>query len=112
MRRALVPLLAACVACTPARPAAVPAQGVPAGAWAARRRASARTLEIAALALATGGTATAFGGGLMGVGKALDPPHGEPPFWLGAGTLIVGLTATAVGLVVLGVAGIQYASGN
>lgn len=112
MRRVLVPLLAACVACTHARPAAVPMAPAPPAAWAARRHASARTLEIAALALATGGTATAFGGGLMGTGKALGPARGEPPFWLGAGTLIVGLTATTVGLVVLAVAGIEYAGGD
>ncbi len=98
--------------CAPARPAATGAT-IPGDPWAPQpRRASAKTLEIAGLALATGVTASAFGGGLAGAGKAVGPPSGEPPFWIGVCTLAVGITAATVGLVVLAVAGVQYASGD
>lgn len=105
-RLALLALVAAC-ACAPSRPAADARDP-----YARHERASKKTLEIAALTLATGVTASAFGGGLMGAGKAVGPPNGEPPFWIGVGTLIVGITATTIGLVVLAVSGIQYAAGD
>ena len=119
VRRAMTALLvvfpAVCVGCghegSIARSATAPTAPV-LDPWVRHQRSSAKTLEIAALTLATGVTAGAFGGGLIGTGVAVGPPSGEPPFWIGVVTVFIGITATTVGLVALSVAGVQYAAGD
>jgi hypothetical protein len=99
------------MACAPAKP---PTQPSDEAAWNTAEPPSKKTLRIGELALATGVSASAFGGLSMGVGKAIgeQDPGGQVTFWIGVGTLGMGIVSTAVALVVLGVAGIQYASGN
>lgn len=48
----------------------------------------------------------------MGIGKAIGGAQGEVTFWVGVGTLGMGVVSTAVSLVVLSVAGIEYAIGD
>ena len=64
------------------------------------------------ITILVGLAAGAFGGAMMGVGKAIDNPQGEVTFWVGVGTLGVGVVSTAISLVVLSVAGIEYATGR
>lgn len=49
---------------------------------------------------------------MMGVGKVVNSDQGEVTFWIGVGTLSVGIVSSAISLVVLTVAGVQYAGGD
>lgn len=69
-------------------------------------------MRIAELSLGTGLAAGAFGGATMAVGKAIDNPQGDVAFWIGVGTLGMGIVATTVAIVVFTVAGAQYAGGD
>ncbi len=69
-------------------------------------------MRVAELAIGTGLAASAFGGGTMGIGKAIGGDQGEVTFWVGVGTLGMGVVSAAVSLVVLSVAGIEYATGD
>jgi hypothetical protein len=80
--------------------------------WQQHEASSKKTMRIAELSLGTGLAASAFGGATMGVGKAIDNPQGDVMFWIGIGTLGMGIVATTVSLVVLTVAGVQYAGGD
>ena len=80
--------------------------------WQQHEATSKKTLRVAELSLGTGLAASAFGGATMGVGKAIDNPNGDVMFWIGVGTLGMGIVAATVSLVVVTVAGVEYASGD
>ena len=87
-------------------------QKPPADAWERHERSSKNTVRIANLSLGTGLAASAFGGATMAVGKAIDNPQGDVAFWIGVGTLGMGVVATTVAIVVFTVAGVQYTGGD
>src|SRR5437773_658329 len=82
-----VSLALALVVCACGRP---PAQD-PHAVYPAADRTSKKTLQIAELGIGGGLAAGAFGGAMMGVGKAIDNPQGDVTFWVGVGTLSVGI---------------------
>ena len=89
-----------------------PAANDPHAIYPGRERSSKKTLQIAELGIGGGLAASAFGGAMMGVGKAVNSDQGEVTFWMGVGTLSVGIVSSAISLVVLTVAGVQYAGGD
>jgi hypothetical protein len=103
----LVATIALTISCAPARPSNV--AGDP---WHREERTSKKTLHIAELGIGTGVAASAFGGATMGIGKAIGGDQGEVAFWMGVGTLGMGVVSAAISLVVLGIAGIEYATGD
>jgi hypothetical protein len=104
---ALLSIVLAC-ACAPGRPASTPERST----WENEEPPSHKTLRVGELALATGLAASGFGGISMGVGKAVGDQGGEVTFFIGVGALGMGVVSTAIALVLFGVAGVQYASGN
>lgn len=95
----------ACACAAPPRPE-------PNDPWQQHERQSKKTLRIAELCLGTGLAASGFGGATMGVGKAMDNAQGDVTFWIGVGTLGMGVFAAAVSLVIVTVAGVEYAGGD
>ena len=80
--------------------------------WQGGERSSKKTLRIAELSLGGGLAAGGFGGAMMGVGKAVGGEQGEMTFWVGVGTLGVGVVSSFISLVTVTVAGIEYATGD